>query len=90
MGYCTQTLSLQDQGTFDELTRLMNQSLGEMYPNKGPFSHILSHIPYMYIAVKSLSTVDYSPVCAVVVSAIRLLTCILVLVTDHLANWSSP
>ena len=29
-----QSLSPQDQGTFDVLTRLMNQSLGETYPNK--------------------------------------------------------
>ena len=34
MGYCSQTISLQDQGTFVVLTRLMNQSLGETYPNK--------------------------------------------------------
>ena len=35
IGYCSRTLSLQDQGTFTVLTRPMNQSLGEKYPNKG-------------------------------------------------------
>ena len=39
MGYCSQTLFLQDQGTFDELTRLMNQSLWETYPNKDIFKY---------------------------------------------------